>query len=130
MAIVLQDTHLFNGSFADNIRYGDLKASFDKIKNAADEAGIAEFIENTNEGYNRSLSEGLKISGGQQQRIGLARALIRNPKILILDEATSSLDYKSENKILSTLKNLMKNRTTIMISHRLNSIKICFNDFE
>ena len=125
MAIVLQDTHLFNGSFADNIRYGDLKASFDKIKNAADEAGIAEFIENTNEGYNRSLSEGLKISGGQQQRIGLARALIRNPKILILDEATSSLDYKSENKILSTLKNLMKNRTTIMISHRLNSIKIC-----
>jgi len=125
MAIVLQDTHLFNGSFADNIRYGELKASLDKIKNAAKEAGIAEFIEKTDEGYNRSLSEGLKISGGQQQRIGLARALIRNPKILILDEATSSLDYKSENKILSTLKNLMKNKTTIMISHRLNPIKIC-----
>jgi len=125
MAIVLQDTYLFNGSFADNIRYGDLKASLDKIKKASEKAGIAEFIENTDEGYDSNLSEGLKISGGQQQRIGLARALIRNPKILILDEATSSLDYKSENKILSTLKNLMENRTTLMISHRLNSIKIC-----
>ncbi len=125
IAYVSQDIAIFNSTIAENIAYGlEYKPKMTEIKNAAHLAQIADFIENLPEGYQTAVGEkGLKLSGGQRQRIAIARAILRNPKILILDEPTSALDIESEKKITGSLKKLMKNRTTIIIAHRLSTVK-------
>ena len=125
LGVVLQETHLFGGTFADNIRYGDLDATDEEVIEAAKGAELHEFIMSQPEEYDKDLGEGLKLSGGQQQRLGIARSIIRDPRIMILDEATASLDSKTETKLTETIENLMEGRTTLMISHRLVTVKDC-----
>lgn len=124
IGIVAQDTFLFNDSVANNIRYGSPKASDEEIRQAARNALADEFIERLPEGYLTVIGErGLKLSGGQRQRIAIARALLKNAPILILDEATSHLDTESEILVQRALGNLMTNRTVIVIAHRLSTIR-------
>ncbi len=124
IALVLQETFLFNGSVKDNLRYGRLDASDEEIYAAAQAANAHEFIERLAEGYDTEIGErGVKLSGGQRQRLSIARAVLANPKILILDEATSSVDSESEFLIHQALERLMENRTTFVIAHRLSTIK-------
>ena len=119
-----QETILFGGSIKENINYGKPGSSIKEIKKAAYQANALKFIEKLPEKFNTLVGErGIKLSGGQRQRIAIARAIIKNPKILILDEATSSLDIISEKKIQIALRVLMKNKTTIIIAHRLSTIK-------
>lgn len=124
MAIVPQDVVLFGGSIYDNILYGNPKASKKEVKEAAQKANAAEFIEAFPDGYSTLVGErGVQLSGGQRQRIAIARAILKNPKILILDEATSSLDSKSEQLVQQALDELMKGRTSLVIAHRLSTIQ-------
>ena len=124
VGIVPQETILFGGSIKENINYGKPGSSIKEIKKAAYQANALKFIEKLPEKFNTLVGErGIKLSGGQRQRIAIARAIIKNPKILILDEATSSLDIISEKKIQIALRVLMKNKTTIIIAHRLSTIK-------
>jgi ABC-type multidrug transport system ATPase subunit len=115
---------LFSGSIADNIRYGRLGASLDEIVEAARAANAHDFIERLPEGYDTELGEGgRQLSGGERQRICVARAFIRNAPILILDEPTSSIDSKTELVILDALDRLMEGRTSLMIAHRLSTVR-------
>ena len=124
IAIVLQDTVLFSGTIEDNIRYGREDASFEEIQKAAELANADEFIERLPDGYNTKLSEGgSNLSQGQRQLLSIARAVLANPKILILDEATSSVDTRTEMHIQSAMVALMKNRTSLIIAHRLSTIR-------
>lgn len=124
IGIVSQDIVLFNDTVKENIAFGNQNASFDEIKKAAEMAYADEFIENFPKGYDTVIGErGLTLSGGQRQRIAIARAILKNPPLLILDEATSSLDTVSESLVQKALVGLMKNRTTIVIAHRLSTIK-------
>ena len=124
MSIVTQETILFNESIRYNIAYGNSSASEDEIVMAAKLAQAHNFIEKTPKGYNTLIGErGVLLSGGEKQRIAIARALIRNPKILLLDEATSNLDAESEQLVQQALEKLMEGRTTLMIAHRLATIK-------
>lgn len=124
MAIVTQETVLFNGTVKDNITYGYLSASMEEIKQAARTAYADHFIEAIPEGYDAPLGErGLKLSGGQRQRLAIARALLKNPEILIFDEATSHLDTESEREVQSALENAMKGRTVFVIAHRLSTVQ-------
>ncbi len=124
MAFVPQDVMLFGGSIKENIAYGKLNATDEEIREAAIKANAHEFIERFSEKYETVVGErGIKLSGGQRQRIAIARAILRNPVILILDEATSSLDSESESLVQEALENLMKNRTSFVIAHRLSTIR-------
>ncbi len=124
IAIVSQETFLFNDTVANNIRYGKPKARQDEIRLAARNAMAEEFIDRMPEGYETIIGErGLKLSGGQRQRIAIARALLKNAPILILDEATSHLDTESEMLVQRALQNLMTHRTVIVIAHRLSTIR-------
>jgi len=124
LGIVLQDTYLFEGSVMDNIRYGRPGASLDQVIQAAKLSNAHKFIHRLPEGYHTLIEgEGLGISQGQRQLIAIARAILADPKILILDEATSSIDTRTEKEIQKGLQNLMKGRTSFVIAHRLSTIQ-------
>ena len=121
--LVPQDTIIFAASVMENIRYGRLHATDDEIIDAAKAALADEFIRQLPDGYDSYLGErGIRLSGGQRQRIALARAILKNPAVLLLDEATSSLDAASEHQVQIALENLMKDRTTVVIAHRLATV--------
>ena len=122
--MVSQDTILFNDSVRNNIALGNPKADINRIKKAAEIANASEFIEKLEQGYDTFIGEGgNKLSGGQKQRLSIARAILKDPDILILDEATSALDTASEKLVQEALENLMKNRTSLVIAHRLSTIQ-------
>ena len=124
LAIVQQDVFLFDGSVRDNIAYGRHSASAAEIEDAARRANAHEFIEKLPEGYDTFVGErGVKLSGGQQQRLAIARAILANPQILILDEATSNLDTESEQLIQASMAELLAGRTTFVIAHRLSTVR-------
>lgn len=124
IAIVLQDTVLFSDTVAANIRYGRLDASMEEVRRAAQAANADTFIEQLPEGYDTMLSEsGSNLSGGQRQLLSIARAVLADPKILILDEATSSVDTRTEMHIQQAMISLMQNRTSLIIAHRLSTIR-------
>ncbi len=124
IAIVPQEILLFGGTIRENILYGKPDASEAEILQAADQSNSLDFIESFPDGFQTIVGErGIKLSGGQKQRIAIARAILRNPAILILDEATSSLDAESEKLVQDALDKLMKNRTSIIIAHRLSTIR-------
>jgi ATP-binding cassette, subfamily B, bacterial MsbA len=121
---VNQEPILFNDSFFNNIAFGMDNASEEEVINAAVIANAHEFIMATPGGYQTNIGDrGDKLSGGQKQRLSIARAVLKNPPILILDEATSSLDTESERLVQDALEKLMKNRTSLVIAHRLSTIK-------
>ena len=123
IGIVEQDVFLFDGTVEENIGYGNRNASLEQIQEAAAMSNAAEFIEPLPDGYESLIGErGVKLSGGQRQRIAIARAILADPKILILDEATSNLDTESERLIQASLTTLMKDRTCFVIAHRLSTI--------
>lgn len=124
IAIVLQDTVLFGETIEQNIRYGNLEATEEEVINAAKTANADRFITRLQDGYQTRLSEGgSNLSQGQRQLLSIARAVLANPKILILDEATSSVDTRTEMRIQSAMVKLMKNRTSLIIAHRLSTIR-------
>jgi ATP-binding cassette, subfamily B, bacterial MsbA len=125
IGIVPQETLLFGGTVEENIRYGRLDAPPEDVVAAARAANAHEFITALPEGYNTIVGErGVKLSGGQRQRIAIARTILKDPRILLLDEATSSLDSESEQAIQEALARLLIGRTTIMIAHRLSTVRI------
>jgi subfamily B ATP-binding cassette protein MsbA len=124
IGLVTQETILFEGSVRDNIAMGRLGASTEEIAAAAAAANAAEFIARFPEGYDTWIGErGLLLSGGQRQRLAIARAILRNPQILIFDEATSSLDTESEALVQAAIDNLLRSRTAIVIAHRLSTVR-------
>jgi subfamily B ATP-binding cassette protein MsbA len=124
MGNVNQEPILFNDTFFNNISFGVENATLEEVENAAKVANAHDFIIATSDGYQSNIGDrGGKLSGGQRQRISIARAVLKNPPILILDEATSALDTESEKLVQEALENLMKNRTSIVIAHRLSTIK-------
>lgn len=123
VALVPQETLLFGGTVKENILYGKLDASEQELQDAAKKANAHEFIMGLEKGYETVVGEkGAKLSGGERQRIAIARAILKDPKILVLDEATSSLDNRSEALIQEALETLMGNRTTFIVAHRLSTI--------
>ena len=124
LGIVLQETHLFTGTVMDNIRYGKLDATDDEVKAAAKLANADSFIKRLPEGYNTMLTgDGANLSQGQRQLLAIARAAIADPPVLILDEATSSIDTRTEKLVQEGMDKLMKGRTTFVIAHRLSTVK-------
>jgi subfamily B ATP-binding cassette protein MsbA len=125
IGMVPQETVLFGGTIRDNIRYGRLEASEAELIEAAQAANAHDFIMSLPDKYETVVGErGIKLSGGQRQRVAIARALLKDPRILLLDEATSSLDSESEELVQEALNRLMQNRTTVIIAHRLSTVRI------
>jgi subfamily B ATP-binding cassette protein MsbA len=123
IGMVLQDNILFSGSVQENILFGNPKATKEEIIDAAKAANAHDFIMNLVNGYETEIGErGVKLSGGQKQRIAIARVFLKNPRILVLDEATSALDLESEHLIQESLDKLAKDRTTLIVAHRLSTI--------
>ena len=124
ISLITQETLLFNESILNNIRYGNMTSSDKKIQEIAEISGVSKFANQLPNKLNTIVGEsGIKLSGGQRQRIAIARALIKDAPILIMDEATSSLDNLTEKEIQLALDQLMQNKTTIIIAHRLSTIK-------
>ena len=124
LSIVTQEPILFNDTIANNIKLGKPDATDEEVVNAAKVANAHQFIVNKEDGYNTNIGDrGNKLSGGERQRVTIARAVLKNPPILILDEATSSLDTESERLVQDAINNLMTNRTSIVIAHRLSTIR-------
>jgi ATP-binding cassette subfamily B protein len=124
IGIVSQNVFLFDGTVRDNIAYGNFDATDEEIKEAARKANIHDFILTMDKGYDTEVGErGVKLSGGQKQRIAIARVFLKNPKILILDEATSALDNTTEVLIQASLDELCRGRTTLVVAHRLSTIR-------
>ena len=124
IAIVSQETYLFMGTILDNIKYARPDATDEEVIEAAKIAGAHDFIIKLPDAYATQIGFGYKdLSGGERQRISIARAILRNPKILILDEATAAMDTETERKIQSALEKLVVGRTTIMIAHRLSTLR-------
>lgn len=124
IGIVAQDVFLFNGSIRDNIAYGNVDATDEEVYEAAKKAQIHDYIMTLPDGYQTNVGErGLRLSGGQRQRISIARVFLKNPQILILDEATSALDNATEMQIQSSLEELSKGRTVLVVAHRLSTIR-------
>ena len=124
LGIVLQDTHLFTGTVMENIRYGKLDATDEEVKAAAKLANADSFIRRLPEGYNTVLSgDGANLSQGQRQLLAIARAAVADPPVLILDEATSSIDTRTERIVQDGMDKLMRGRTTFVIAHRLSTVR-------
>jgi subfamily B ATP-binding cassette protein MsbA len=124
MGVVTQESILFNDTIFNNIAFGMENMREEDVIKAAKVANAHDFIMQTEKGYQTKIGErGSKLSGGQRQRLSIARAVLKNPPILILDEATSALDSESERLVQDALNNLMKNRTSIVIAHRLSTIQ-------
>jgi ABC-type multidrug transport system fused ATPase/permease subunit len=130
IGIVLQDNILFSGTVKENILMGNPEADMEEIVEAAKAANAHDFVMQLPHGYDTEIGErGVKLSGGQKQRLAIARVFLKDPRILILDEATSALDMESEHLIQQSLERLAKDRTTLIVAHRLSTIthadKIC-----
>ena len=126
MGIMLQDSFIFSGTISDNIRYGKLDATEDEIIRAAKTVCADQFISEMEDGYSTEVNErGSKLSGGEKQLISFARTLLSDPKILVLDEATSSIDAKTEALLQKGIAELLKGRTSFIIAHRLSTIRNC-----
>ena len=124
IGVVLQDPYLFSGTIAENIAYAHPDASMEDIIAAAKAANAHEFIVKFPDGYDTEVGErGGSLSGGERQRVSIARAILHNPRILILDEATSSVDVETEKKIQQAIDRLVQNRTTFAIAHRLSTLR-------
>jgi ATP-binding cassette subfamily B protein len=124
LGVVLQETFLFSGTILDNIRFSKPDATYEEIVKAAKTANAHDFICNTPDGYNTYVGEkGYTLSGGERQRIAIARAILTNPRLLILDEATASLDTENEFMIQKALERLTEGKTTFAIAHRLSTLR-------
>ncbi|MEO0490599.1 MAG: ATP-binding cassette domain-containing protein, partial [Cyanobacteria bacterium J06659_2] len=124
LAIVHQDVDIFNGTLLDNLAYGNPKVTMAEVESACAIARVDEFIHLMPQGYFTVVGErGVRLSGGQRQRLGIARALLVNPDVLVFDEATSSLDYESERSIQLAMKNILGTRTMLIIAHRLSTVR-------
>lgn len=124
LAIVHQEVDVFNGTLLNNLTYGNPNASFEEVEFACRVARVDEFIHLFPQGYHTVVGErGVRLSGGQRQRLGIARALLMNPDVLVFDEATSSLDYESERSIQLAMRSILGTRTTIIIAHRLSTVR-------
>jgi len=124
VGVVSQEPVLFATTIADNIRYGKRDATDEEVRDAAGAANAAGFIDEFPDGYNTLVGErGVRLSGGQKQRIAIARAVLKDPRILVLDEATSALDAESEHLVQEALDRLMHGRTTLVIAHRLSTVR-------
>jgi ATP-binding cassette subfamily B protein/subfamily B ATP-binding cassette protein MsbA len=124
IGIVAQDPFLFNGTVRENLHFGRLDATAAEVETAARAAHAHEFIAAMPEGYDTRIGErGVKLSGGQKQRVAIARALLKDPPIIIFDEATSNVDSETESKIHDALERLIKGRTTLIIAHRLSTLR-------
>ena len=124
LAIVHQEVDIFNGTILENLTYGNRSVSFKQVETACQIARVDEFIDQFPQGYYTIVGErGVRLSGGQRQRLGIARALIVNPDVLVFDEATSSLDYESERAIQLAMQSILGTRTTIIIAHRLSTVR-------